>query len=101
MIAPSLSHWYVSVPPPVAATVSVGLSPRLTVTATGCVEKIGGASAAITVSVKIWFTAVLLPVPLLAVIVTANGEPLEFGGVPLMTPVLELIEAQDGRPVAL
>ncbi len=38
--------------------------------------------------------------PLLAVILTAKGDPVMLRGVPLMTPVVAFKVAQEGNPVA-
>src|SRR5688572_8655155 len=56
---------------------------------------VGG--AAVTVSVNVWVAVI----GLFAEIVTVNGEPAVSGGVPVIWPVVGLIEAHDGRPVAL
>ena len=51
-------------------------------------------------SVKVCVAAV--PTPLLAVIVKVNGDPLAFGGVPVIVavfaPALLVSSAQDGNP---
>ena len=55
----------------------------------------GGAAVTLSVSVCV------AEIPLLAVIVTVNGDPLVSGGVPVIWPVVALMDAHDGSPDAL